>query len=206
MDTLPKLVFTTSLLGTMVACTPNEKKTVAASGLVDQATEAVVRAVIQQDSLALSSNSKRSKPIASLLQPIHLITSTDAGTPPPPVQAFAVSLRQLLSHKYYRQHFFSRQDSLFLLQQAYRQQEGLLDTALLAPGDFLSVSHQGPAVKRADPVGFYRFSRPLFSQDSLRACIYLNYTCFSCGSKYALFLEKSKGKWKVVERELRSIQ
>ena len=185
----------------MVACRPSEKKAVASSVLVDQATEAVVRAIILQDSLALSSKSHRSKPIASLLQPIEFIRPTGEGAPPPPVRAFAVSLRRLLSY-----NFFPRQDSLFLLQQAQQQQEGLLDTALLAPGDLFPASPQGRKGKTTDPARFYRFSQPLFSRDSLHAYICLRYTCFSCGSEYALFLEKSKSNWKVVDRELRSIQ
>lgn len=190
----------------MVACTPSEKKAVAASRFVDQATAAVVRAIIRQDSLALSSNSHRSKPIASLLQPIHFIRPTSEGAPPPPVRAFAVSLHQLLSYKYHRQHFFPRSDSLFLLHQAQQQQEVLLETMVLTPGDLLPASQLGRKGKTADPAGFYRFSQPLFSRDSLRAYVCLNHTCFSCGSEYALFLERSKGNWQVVDRALRSIQ
>jgi hypothetical protein len=170
----------------LAACTSPDTNNVTTVATDNHVTRAILRALIAEDSLTLTSRRGYTRSELAHLRPIRFLPSrkgTRALFPlSPPPDVFAVSLHDLL----YDKHFFGPQDTLFLLQQGRQQQEQLLDTAFFVPGTRHSAwPQERPSAER---FASYRFSRPLFSQDSLKAYLHLDHT----GSGYAILLERRK--------------
>lgn len=116
--------------------------------LLDSTSLTVLLAFIRHDSLALSYHSSRSKAISCRALELHI-------DPPPthaltvdellaPREGFHVGVQQLLTYNRQGKRFFTKQDSLFLLQQAQQQRERALAPTWFAPADLLLPEPQEP--------------------------------------------------------------
>ncbi|RSK43324.1 hypothetical protein [Hymenobacter perfusus] len=197
-------VFFRLIVITLFSCTPQDKKADVSTDTVGRATHAIVLTILKHDSLLLSSRSGHAGLLAYCLQPIELILHyPKTNIPPPPPKDFTVYLPSLLRYTYQNQPFFSRQDSVFLLQQGRQLRAGVLDTMLFTQGDLITDSDSGAGKKLRELDNYYRITLPLFSQDSMRAYIQVDRICTGCGRGSDLFLEQKKGVWKVVKRGMR---
>ncbi|TGE20920.1 hypothetical protein [Hymenobacter metallicola] len=160
---------------------------------------AILQTVIRNDSLALSGNSPRARPILAQVQPLHLVNNRVPDViegPPLPPGYFAIGLKELLYLRHNNRPFFTQNDSLFLIQQGLNKQKGLLDSTRFAPNDL--TYNRSLSVYRE----IYGLSLPIFSQDSLRAYMQVDHYCrHMCGGGTGLLLVKKNGQWHVVGKE-----
>ncbi|RSK23803.1 hypothetical protein [Hymenobacter metallilatus] len=167
--------------------------------MVDKATMRLIRSLLVQDSFLLSSKGSYSKPIVSHLRPVNLITDYPKSNVPALPKTFDITLRQLLYYKHQGIPFFSQRDSLFLIQQHQNQHTGLVDTTLFAADDFFWLQDKENRAWPKEHLDYFRFSLPLFSQDSTKAYIQMDHNCAGgCGGGVAYFLKKEKGMWRKI--------
>jgi hypothetical protein len=121
----------------------------------------------------------------------------EQGIPPPPRY---VSINMLLQTKVNNQIFFRKIDSLTLITQYNKPKKIAINPSLTRTINLISYKEALSKKSAEERIYFHTISAPLFSKDGKKAYIQTGFYCGRlCGSGKAIFLEKLKGKWKIVK-------
>jgi hypothetical protein len=162
----------------------------------------IVATIIKDDNLkVLKTESKTVMLLDSLKKTkIYVATKKDRelGIPPPPD---FVSITRIVKIKINNQDFFSSKDSIYMLSQYPDIKKFKISDEILSKVNSTSFKKKRAKRKNSDEYDFYEIGIPLFSKDNNRAYVELSHYCGSlCGHGEAIFLEKIKGKWIIVDK------
>jgi len=118
--------------------------------------------------------------------------------PPSPGNRY---INEILNTDVNNKMFFSKKDSLNIMAQSLNSQKIEIDKIILDKLNSTTFEKEMIKLKNGKQYNFYEMKVPVFSLDNQKAYVELDYRCGGlCGGGKAIFLEKIKGKWKIVEK------
>ena len=189
------------LIFVFCSCQNKNEKTSIASEQIKDINE-IVEAIIIQDSLDVFSKSEDSTAFCSELRKlkIHIPEKIENGLiPPPPPQGIYITT--LLSEKILGERF-SAKDSLSLLKQNSNPEKQKNEKNLLNKLKSITIEKALKKKKKSEKLfTFYEMTITVFSIDRQKAYVELDRHCSGlCGSGLAIYLKKTNGKWKIIEK------
>jgi hypothetical protein len=176
----------------LFACNPSKPKSNFPAPSSDD-INAIIKAIVVHDSLV-----KDNTPLSIDLRKIKIVIP-GPNTKLPEMLYHKVSIADLIYTGHYRESFFSKTDSLYLLFQNDTLKSFRFNKNLINGIPLTSTNKQQPGNKRNYNARFFDMSIPIFSLDQNTAYVQLDHICPMCGAGYALYLQKKNGEWKIVK-------
>ncbi|MCG2793233.1 MAG: hypothetical protein L6262_06790 [Weeksellaceae bacterium] len=162
----------------------------------------IILSVISQDSLNVTKNNSDNKIVIEYLKKQEIIAPKAV---PKDSLIFIVQENQLVINDLFKfwqienSKGFDKKDSLYLLSQNVNPDSLRISNKLLNKVEHLKLSETFDEIEKGNYKKYFTFSIPIISKDKNKAYIESSYRCGGlCGNGRAYFLEKVKGKWKVV--------
>jgi len=131
----------------------------------------------------------------------HPAKGKDGLNLPPEPPFNKVSINDLMNTKINGLPFFSSKDSLSLIDQNPELLKHKIINSTLEKINPTTKEKEISKRKTGQPYNYYEMTIPVFSADNTKAYIQLNHYCGGlCGSGTAIYLSKSNGKWKVIDK------
>ena len=162
----------------------------------------IVNAIIVQDSLNISKNGKESKMFCVDLVKLNINVPEKRkdGIITIPIPFNNVLLENLLNRKIKGEVFFSKKDSLTLIEQNSNPNIITVDSEIISKINSTTREKELVKRKKGELYRFYEMNIPIFSLDKNKAYVEIGYYCGSlCGSGKAIYLKKINGKWKIID-------
>ena len=161
----------------------------------------IVESIIIQDSLKVIKNGKdKSYLLENLTKLIIIIPEKEkSGIETIPLPFFNnVEIKNLIGKKINGKIFFTKKDSLNIINQNEYPENIKLDKRILNKINSISYEEAKAKYKREN-LDLYEMSIPIFSSNNKKAYVQLNNHCGRlCGEGIEIFLEKLNGKWKII--------
>lgn len=177
----------------------NEENELYASKIKD--INEIVKAIIVQDSLNVSKKGKESKMFCADLVKLNINVPEKRkdGIITIPIPFNSVLLDNLLNRKIKGEVFFSKKDSLTLIEQNSNPNIITIDSEIISEINSTTREKELEKRKKGELYRFYEMNIPIFSLDKNKAYVQLGYHCGGlCGSGKAIYLKKINGKWKII--------
>ncbi|MCB6089721.1 hypothetical protein, partial [Flavobacterium psychrophilum] len=162
----------------------------------------IVQAIIIQDSLNVLKNITDSRMFCSELKKIEIeipIKRKDGLIFPPNLGNRDIN--EIVNIKIENKLFFSKQDSLYIMEQSLKPQKFKIDKTITNKLNATTFENEMKKRKSGKQYDFYEMKIPIFSLDRQKVYIELDHRCGSlCGSGRAISLKKINGKWKIIEK------
>ena len=186
----------------LLSCKNSKEKTEFDTSKVKNINE-IVETIITQDSLEVLKTGKDSRMLCDELTKlsIYIPEKVNKGLVRiPPSSSFSnVSIEDLLFYR--KSGFFSTKDSLYLVEQNSNPQKFKIDQILLDKINQTTKEKEINKKESGKSFNFYEMTIPIFSLDNQKAYLELNHYCGGlCGSGESIYLEKIKGKWKIIDK------
>jgi hypothetical protein len=193
------LIFTFLFL---LSCKNSESKTELEVSKVKDINQ-IVQVVIIEDSLNVLKNGTDTRMFCKELTKLSIYVpekTKDGVIPPPPPPSFnQVSIEDLLHYR--KSFYFSAKDSLNLLKQNSNPEKFKIEESLAEKINQTTKEKEINKKKMDRPFDFYEMTIPIFSLDNQKAYLELNHYCGGlCGSGISIYLQKSNGKWKIIDK------
>lgn len=162
----------------------------------------IVKTIIAQDSLNVSKNEKESNMFCVDLVKLNIEIQEKRkdGIKTIPIPFNSVLLDNLLNRKINGEMFFSKKDSLTLIEQNSNPYKIRIDSEIISKINSTTREKELEKRKKGNLYRFYEMNIPIFSLDKNKAYVELGYHCGSlCGSGKAIYLKKINGKWKIID-------
>ena len=163
---------------------------------------AIVEAVIIQDSLNVLKDKKGSKMFCTELEAVRIeipVKLKNGLTPPPfPGNQF---ISNILKTKINDEVFFSKKDSANIMSQSSTLEKFEIGNAISSKVNATTIEKEFKKKENGKDYNFYQMKIPIFSLDKQKAYVELNRYCgHLCGSGKAIYLKKINGKWIIIEK------
>ena len=162
----------------------------------------IVQAIIIQDSLNVQINITDSRMFCNELKNIVIevpVKRKDKLIPPPfPGNRY---INEIVNAKIENELFFSKQDSLYIMEQSLNQQKFKIDKAIINKLNVTTFKNEIEKRENGKQYNFYEMKIPIFSLNRKQVYVELDHRCGSlCGSGKAIYLKKISGKWIIIEK------
>jgi len=189
---MKKLLFITYIL-LLLSCTNKHNPRFPIPSKPD--IDGVVQAIILQDSLLI-----QNIPLSIDLRKLKIYHAKTKLPPPPHLHV--VDIKHLLPSSYYKQGFFNRKDSTYLIFQNNVLKSYILNKNSFGKLKFTTTAEQEKQGSTYEFAHYFDMSIPFFSLDQKKAYVQLDRICPRCGAGYIIILEKKNGNWRITNRTM----
>ncbi len=186
------------LVFTFLNCQNKDEKTEIDSKEIN----AIIAAVIIQDSLNVFKEMKNSKMFCTELEAVKIETPVKLKNGLiPPLFPGRQSISDILHKKINNEVFFSTKDSATIMAQSSNEEKFEVGNPILDRINTTTIEKEFTRKENGKDFNFYQMKIPIFSLDKQKAYVELNRYCgHLCGTGKAIYLRKISGKWVIVRK------